>query len=230
MQTGIAFVCINDLVVGLDEVQESFVPRPAEVALFSWTVVRKETVRLAQGQDRPGPADLADRDFHAANPNGPWVTDITGFSIPTGKVRLSPVIDCHDGMPVAWTRGDSPDADLANGMLGDACAMLAPGRTPVIPPGRGCRYRRPGWIRIRGEHGPARSMGARGCSPDDAAAEGFFGRVEQEFLHKRDFEGVAIDGFIAMLDECMVWYRDKRIKAEYGMSIMDRRIELGLVA
>ena len=178
----------------------------------------------------PRPADLADRDFHAANPNGPWGTDITGFSIPTGKVRLSPVIDCHDGMPVAWTRGDSPDADLANGMLGDACATLAPGRTPVIPPGRGCRYRRPGWIRIRGEHGPARSMGARGCSPDDAAAEGFFGRVEQEFLHKRDFEGVAIDGFIAMLDECMVWYRDKRIKAEYGMSIMDRRIELGLVA
>ena len=27
MQTVIAFVCINDLVVGLDEVQESFVPR-----------------------------------------------------------------------------------------------------------------------------------------------------------------------------------------------------------
>lgn len=203
IQTGIAFVCINDLVVGLDEVQESFVPRPA---------------------------DLADRDFRAANPNGPWVTDITGFSIPAGKVRLSPVIDCHDGMPVAWTMGDSPDADPANGMLGDACATLAPGRTPVIHSGRGCRYRRPGWIRICGEHGPARSMGARGCSPDDAAAEGFFGRVEQEFLHKRDFEGVAIDGFIAMLDECMVWYRDKRIKAEYGMSIMDRRIELGLVA
>ena len=28
----------------------------------------------------------------------------------------------------------------------------------------------------------------------------------------------------------MVWYRDKRIKLEYGMSIMDKRIELGLVA
>ena len=33
-----------------------------------------------------------------------------------------------------------------------------------------------------------------------------------------------------LLDEYMVWCRDKRIKTEYGMSIMDRRIELGLVA
>lgn len=32
-----------------------------------------------------------------------------------------------------------------------------------------------------------------------------------------------------MLDEYMTWYRDERIKTEYGMSIMDRRIKLGLV-
>lgn len=32
-----------------------------------------------------------------------------------------------------------------------------------------------------------------------------------------------------MLDEYMTWYCDERIKTEYGMSIMDRRIKLGLV-
>ena len=69
-----------------------------------------------------------------------------------------------------------------------------------------------------------------GCSPDNAAAEGFFGRLKQEFFHKRSFRGVTIDEFTAMLDEYMVWYRDKRIKTEYGMSIMDKRIQLGLVA
>ena len=60
--------------------------------------------------------------------------------------------------------------------------------------------------------------------------EGFFGRLKQEFFHKRSFQGVTIDEFTAMLDEYMVWYRDKRIKTEYGMSIMDKRIQLGLVA
>ena len=75
-----------------------------------------------------------------------------------------------------------------------------------------------------------RSTGAKGCSPDNAAAEGFFGRLKQEFFHKRSFAGVSMDGFINMPDDYMVWYRDRRIKTEFGMSIMDRRRELGLVA
>ena len=183
-----------------------------------------------KGEIGGAPANLVNRDFHATAPNRLWVTDITEFSIPAGKVYLSPVIDCHDGMPVAWTIGTSPNAALANGMLRDACATLKPGETPIIHSDRGCHYRWPEWIRICTEHGLTRSMSAKGCSPDNAAAEGFFGRLKQEFFHKRSFRGVTIDEFTAMLDEYMVWYRDKRIKTEYGMSIMDKRIQLGLVA
>ena len=53
-------------------------------------------------------------------------------------------------------------------------------------------------------------------SGQNAAAEGFFGRLKQEFFHKRSFAGVSMDGFINMLDGYMVWYRDKRIKTEFG--------------
>ena len=94
----------------------------------------------------------------------------------------------------------------------------------------GRHYRWDEWIRICEEHGLIRSMSAKGCSPDNAAAEGFFGRPRQEFFHKRSFAGVSMDGFIGMLDEYMVWYRDRRIKTEFGTGIMDRRRELGLVA
>ena len=59
-------------------------------------------------------------------------------------------------------------------------------------------------------------MGAKGCSPDNAAAEGFLGRLKQEFFHKRSFAGVSMDEFVDMLDGYMVWYRDKRIKTESG--------------
>ena len=104
------------------------------------------------------------------------------------------------------------------------------GEAPVIHSDRGCHYRWPEWIRICKGHGLTHSMSAKGCSPDNAAAEGFFGRLKQEFFHKRSFRGVTIDEFTAMLDEYMVWYRGKRIKTEYGMSIMDKRIQLGLVA
>lgn len=183
-----------------------------------------------KGELTKAPKNLVDRDFHAERPNMLWVTDLTEFSIPAGKAYLSPVIDCYDGMPVAWTIGTSPDSALANGMLADACSTLKDGEKPIIHSDRGCHYRWPEWIRICKEHGPTRSMSAKGCSPDNAAAEGFFGRIKQEFFHKRSFAGVSMDGFINMLDDYMVWYRDKRIKTEFGMSIMDRRRRLGLVA
>ena len=146
------------------------------------------------------------------------------------KVYLSPVVDCCDGMPVAWTIGTSPNAELANRMLRDACSTLGDGERPVIHSDRGCHYRWPGWIRICGEHKLTRSMSAKGCSPDNAAAEGFFGRLKQEFFHGRDFAGVTIKGFIERLDGYMTWYRDERIKLTFGTSIAKRRRELGLMA
>ncbi len=176
------------------------------------------------------PDNLVNRDFHAEGPNRLWVTDLTEFRIPAGKVYLSPVIDCHDGMPVAWTIGTSPNAELANRMLRDACATLGDGEHPIIHSDRGCHCRWPGWIRICGEHKLTRSMSAKGCSPDNAAAEGFFGRLKQEFFHGRDFAGVTIKGFIERLDAYMTWYRDERIKLTFGTSIAKRRRELGLMA
>ena len=183
-----------------------------------------------KGELTKAPKNLVNRDFHAERPNMLWVTDLTEFSIPAGKAYLSPVIDCYDGMPVAWTIGTSPNAELANGMLTDACSTLKDGEKPIIHSDRGCHYRWPEWIRICMDNNLTRSMSAKGCSPDNAAAEGFFGRLKQEFFHKRSFAGVSMDGFIDMLDDYMVWYRDKRIKTEFGMSIMDRRRGLGLVA
>ena len=169
-----------------------------------------------KGEPAKAPKNLVNRDFHAERPNMLWVTDLTEFSIPAGKAYLSPVIDCYDGLPVAWTIGTSPNAALANGMLTDACSTLGDGEKPIIHSDRGCHYRWPEWIRICKDNNLTRSMSAKGCSPDNAAAEGFFGQIKQEFFHKRSFTGVSMDGFINMLDDYMVWYRDKRIKTEFG--------------
>ena len=85
-----------------------------------------------KGELTKAPDNLVNRVFHAEEPNRLWVTDLTEFSIPAGKVYLSPVIDCYDGMPVAWTIGTSPNAELANRMLRDACSTLGDGERPVI--------------------------------------------------------------------------------------------------
>jgi len=60
------------------------------------------------GEITPAVENVIDRDFHADAPNEKWLTDITEFQIPAGKVYLSPMIDCFDGMVVSWTIATSP--------------------------------------------------------------------------------------------------------------------------
>lgn len=57
-------------------------------------------------------------------PNEKWLTDITEFKIPSGKVYLSPLIDCHVGAVISWIIGTKPDADLVNRMLDAGVAIL----------------------------------------------------------------------------------------------------------
>lgn len=49
--------------------------------------------------------NLVNRAFRAAAPNELWLTDITEFGLPGGKVHLSPILDCFDGALPAWSIG-----------------------------------------------------------------------------------------------------------------------------
>ena len=99
-----------------------------------------------KGEITPAVGNIVERNFHADAPNRTWLTDITEFQLPAGKVYLSPMIDCFDGMVVSWTIGTSPDAELVNTMLDAAIATLPDGERPVVHSDRGCHYRWPGWI------------------------------------------------------------------------------------
>lgn len=172
------------------------------------------------------------RDFRAGGPNEPWLADITEFKLPSEeKACLSPVIDCYDGLVVAWRIGRRPNAALANGSLEDACGTLSPGQRPVCHSDRGCHCRWPGWIGICEGNGLTRSMSKRGCSPDNSACEGFFGRLKNEFFYHRDWSGVAVESFMELLDEYIRFYNERRKKQSLGwMSPMQYRISKGLAA
>lgn len=74
-----------------------------------------------------------------------------------------------------------------------------------------------------------RSMSKKGCSPDNAACEGFFGRLKNEMFYGRSWMGVSIDAFIGELDAYIRWYNEKRIKLSLGgMSPLEYRRSLGL--
>ncbi|MGF6346824.1 transposase InsO family protein [Variovorax sp. W2I14] len=130
--------------------------------------------------------NLLNRDFRAAAPNEKWLTDITEFQIPAGKVYLSPMIDCFDGMVVSWSLGTRPDAELVNTMLDAAIETVVNTEDrPLVHSDRGAHYRWPGWLSRMADAKLIRSMSRKGYSPDNAACEGFFGRLKTELFYPR---------------------------------------------
>ena len=162
--------------------------------------------------------------------NEKWLTDITEFAIPAGKVYLSPIVDCFDGLLVNWNISTSPDALLVNSMLDDAAKLLSVGEKPIIHSDRGVHYRWPGWIDRMEKNGFIRLMSKKGCSPDNSACEGVFGRIKNEMFYNADWSGVNISEFIGILNDYLYWYNEKRIKKSLGyLSPIEYRHRLGLV-
>ena len=183
-----------------------------------------------RGEISPEVPNVIQRDFHASAPNQKWLTDLTEFALPAGKVYLSPVIDCFDGLVHSWTIGTSPNAQLVNSMLEKALVRLSPDEHPIIHSDRGCHYRWPGWIKRVNAAGLIISMSKKGCSPDNSACEGFFGRLKNEMFYGRSWHGVSLEHFMEILDNYIHWYNEKRIKISLdGMSPIEYRQSLGLV-
>lgn len=191
---------------------------------------RKRKYSSYVGEVSPAVENVIGRDFHASAPNLKWLTDITEFGISAGKIYLSPIIDCFNGMAVSWTIGTAPNAQLANSMLDTAIESLEKEDHPIVHSDRGGHYRWPGWIERMEKAGLIRSMSKKGCSPDNSACEGFFGRLKVEMFYGRNWQGVSIDEFIETLDQYIHWYNEKRIKLSLGgMSPVEYRQSLGLL-
>ena len=149
-------------------------PRPHAITNKHNQTGRDQTLKRQQTSRSPGqlPHD------QTARPN---LTQHTprGIKARDGKVCLSPMIDCYDGMVVAHTVGTSPNAGPARHDAGSGPPpRCVPTSVPRSHGDRGCRYRCPGWLDRMSRYDLVRSMGAKGCSPDNAAAEGFFGRMK----------------------------------------------------
>jgi transposase InsO family protein len=127
-------------------------------------------------------------------------------------VYLSPIVDCFDGLVVSWTLGTRPDAELVNTI-------------------RGAHYRWPGWLSRMSNAKLVRSMSRKGCSPDNAACEGFFGRLKTELFYPRGWQGITLEQFIQSVDVYIRWYNEKRIKVSLGsLSPIRYRKSLGFTA
>ena len=74
-------------------------------------------------------------------------------------------------------------------------------------------------------------MSRKGCSSDNTACKGFFGRLKTEMFFQPDWLSTNINEFVAALDTYIRWYNEARIKISIGgLSPAGHRRSLGIAA
>lgn len=123
-----------------------------------------------------------------------------------------------------------PNSKLVNDMLKNGISQLKENETPILHTDRGCHYRWKEWINLLKEAKISRSMSKKGCSPDNSACEGFFGRIKNEMFYSREWSNVSLENFKIILNDYLMWYNSKRIKISLGFkSPEEYRQSLGLI-
>lgn len=184
-----------------------------------------------EGETTPAPANLVDRDFTAERPNEKWLTDISeikardGKGVPLAAGRLLRWQDRRIHRRLQPRRGaGQPDA-------GESGLDAAGERASLVHSDRGCHCRWPGWLGLMERFGLTRSMSAKGCSPDNAAAEGFFGRMKTEAVYPEKWEEHTRNEVLALVDEYIRWHDHERLKQSLGwMSPVQYRQSQGMAA
>ncbi len=74
-------------------------------------------------------------------------------------------------------------------------------------------------------------MSKKGCTPDNAACEGFFGRLKNELYYNRNWSSTTLVEFIDRVDRYIRWYNERRIKLSLGgLSPVEYRQTIGKAA
>ena len=137
--------------------------------------------------------------------------------------------DCFNDEIIAYKIGNRPAAELANNTLSEAIGRLGSSDIkPIIHSDRGCHYRWPGWIQLASGSGLVRSMSKKGCSPANAACEGFFGRMKTECFYNHSLETLSLEELKTYLNDYIHWYNNDRIKNTLGgLSPVQYRLSRG---
>ena len=137
---------------------------------------------------RPGGVqNLLERDFSAEEPNARWVTDITYIRTDEHWLYLCVVLDLATDMIVGWSMGARQDRELVLRAVLMAVGQRDGAGPTILHSDRGAQFTSDEYQRFLRDHGLVSSMSAVGSCADNAAAEGFFGRLKRERVNRRSY-------------------------------------------
>jgi putative transposase len=178
---------------------------------------RKRPRTTLPGDPADRPSDLLERCFDAPAPNRRWVADITYVLTLSGWVYTAFVMDLFARRILGWQVADHLRSDLAL----DALEMAIWVRRNESIDGlvhhsdRGVQYTSIRYTERLAEAKAVRSVGSKGDSYDNAAAESLNSLYKRELIDFRgDWEGV--DDVMAATMDWVHWYNEDRLHSYSG--------------
>lgn len=179
---------------------------------------RRKRPRTTQpGDPLQRPSDLLERCFGASAPNRRWVADITYVRTAAGWVYTAFVMDLFARRVLGWQVSDSLSSDLAL----DALEMAIWARRHETTDGlvhhsdRGVQYTSIRYTERLEQANAVRSVGSKGDSYDNAAAESLNSLYKRELIDlRKDWQDID-DVMLATMD-WVQWYNDSRLHSYSG--------------
>jgi putative transposase len=174
----------------------------------------RTTVPAGAGQR---PADLLARDFTSPAPNRRWVADITYTDTSSGFVYTAFVTDLFSRMIAGWQVADHLRASLALDALEMAIFARKDriGDELVHHSDRGVQYTSICYTQRLEDIGAVRSVGSKGDSYDNAAAEAVNSLYKRELINREGPWQGAGDVTVATA-EWVDWYNNDRLHSACG--------------
>jgi putative transposase len=165
----------------------------------------------------PRPSDLLERDFTAVAPGHRWVADITYVDTAAGFVYTAFVTDLFSRRIVGWQVAGTLRAELALDALEMAIWSCGGniGDQLVHHSDRGVQYTAIRYAERLGDIGAVRSVGSKGDSYDNAAAESVNSLYKKELIDRDGPWNGARDVTFATMD-WVAWYNNERIHSTCG--------------
>jgi putative transposase len=178
---------------------------------------RKRPRTTVPGDPADRPSDLLDRCFDAVAPNRRWVADITYVDTFAGFVYTSFIMDLFARRILGWQVAGHLRADLAF----DALEMAVWARRHESIDGlvhhsdRGVQYTSIRYTERLEEAKVVRSVGSKGDSYDNAAAESLNSLYKRELIDlRKDWQGV--DDVMVATAGWVHWYNEVRLHSYSG--------------
>ena len=188
-----------------------------ELGIAGVSARRKKPRTTVPGAGPGRPADLLERDFTAPAPNRRWVADITYVPTACGFAYTAFVTDLFARKIVGWQVTDHLRAGLALDALEMAIFARRDGIGDqlVHHSDRGVQYTAIHYTQRLEDIGAVRSVGSKGDSYDNAAAEAVNSLYKKELIN---CEGPWEDaGQVTVATaEWVSWYNDDRLHSACG--------------